>query len=112
GATAGLWLLVVAAIGVFLLAFVPTPYVIQQPGPTFNTLGNVTIGDESVGLIEVPGERTYPTDGSLSLLTVGTLGSRENPIFWWEIVMAWLDPSKAVLPIDAVYPLGFSVEDA
>ncbi|MBX3093405.1 MAG: PDZ domain-containing protein [Cryobacterium sp.] len=112
GATVGAWLLVVVVVGIFALTLIPTPYVYQQPGPVFDTLGNVSYDGESVALIDIPDERTYPTDGSLSLLTVGTVGSRTNPLSWWEIVVAWLDPSKAVIPIDRVYPVGFSVDDA
>lgn len=112
GAVVGGWLLVVAAVAAFALTLVPAPYVYQQPGPVFDTLGDVSFDGESVALIDIPDERTYATEGSLSLLTVGTVGSREKPLSWWEVVLAWLDPSKAVIPIDRVYPPGFSVEDA
>lgn len=112
GAVVGTWSLVLAAVLMFVLAMMPTPYVIQVPGPVYDTLGEVTFGREEVPLIEIPGETTYPTSGSLSLLTVGTIGNRDNPVSWFEVALAWLDPSKAVLPIDYVYPPGFSVEES
>jgi len=96
----------------FVLALLPTPYVLQVPGPVYDTLGEVQIRGEEVSLIEIPDVPTFETEGSLSLLTVGTVGSRANPVSWFEVAFAWLDPSKAVLPIDYVYPPGFSVEDA
>lgn len=112
GAVVGTWALVLAAVLMFVLALLPTPYVIQVPGPVYDTLGDVTIRGEEVPLIQIPDERTYATEGSLNLLTVGTIGSRERPVNWFDLVLAWLDPSKAVLPIDYVYPPGYSVEQS
>lgn len=112
GAVVGTWMLVAAAVLLFVLALLPAPYVIQAPGPVYDTLGEVSIGGEQVPLIEIPREETFPTEGSLSLLTVGTIGSRAKPVSWFELVLAWLDPSRAVVPIDEIYPPGFSVEDA
>ncbi len=44
------------------------------------------------------------------MLTVQVIGNREGPPSWIEIVAAWADPSRAVLPIDEVYPEGVTVE--
>ncbi|HRP99746.1 MAG TPA: PDZ domain-containing protein [Terrimesophilobacter sp.] len=112
GAVVGTWALVLAAVLLFVLALLPTPYVIQVPGPVYDTLGEVTIRAEQVPLIEIPEERTYATEGSLNLLTVGTIGSPTRSVNWFELVLAWLDPSKAVLPLDYVYPPGYSVEES
>lgn len=112
GRRVGAWLIVVAIIGVCVFAFVPAPYVIEVPGPVFNTLGKVTIDGDKVSLIEIPGEKTYPTEGSLDLLTVSTIGDRQSPPSWFEVVTAWFDSSKAVLPLDAVYPPGTTVEQS
>ena len=112
GRRLGGWLLAVAVVGVCLFALAPSPYVIDIPGPVFDTLGEVTIDGDQVPLIEIPGEQTYPTDGSLDLLTVSTVGSRGSTPSWFEVVTAWFDPAKAVLPLDAVYPPGYSVEQS
>ena len=82
------------------LLFLPTPYVIERPGPVFNVLG------ESGGqpVITIDGTKAYPTTGKLDVLTVSVLGSRENTPSWLEIGAAWLDPSQAVVPIDVMYP--------
>lgn len=101
------WTLLLAALfGTFAFATVPAPYVIEQPGPVFNTLGKVSFDDRDVPLIEIPGQKTYPTKGSLDMLTVNIVGSPQQAPSWLDVAQAWLDPSKAVLPIDAVYPDG------
>ncbi|GAA5199473.1 YlbL family protein [Microbacterium jejuense] len=107
----GIWALVVAMVILLVITFLPTSYVIQQPGPVYNTLGTALNSDgEEVPLISVDGAETYPTDGSLDLLTVQVQGNREHTPSWFELAMAWFDPSKAVLPIDAVFPAGQTTE--
>lgn len=108
----GWTLLLVALLGVTALAWVPSSYVIERPGSTFDTLGEVTIDGKQVELISIPDEEVYPTEGSLRLLTVGVVGSRRTPVPWLDVVQAWFDPSKAVLPIDSVYPAGQTVEQS
>jgi PDZ domain-containing protein len=104
---AGIWSLAVALVVLLVLTFLPTQYVIQQPGPVYNTLGTAPDANgKEVPLIAVDGTTTYPTDGTLDLLTVQIAGTRERTPSWLELARAWFDPSKAVLPIDAVYPQG------
>ncbi|NUU07506.1 PDZ domain-containing protein [Leifsonia sp. C5G2] len=107
----------VAVLLALVLAFVPAPFVIEQPGPVYNTLGT----DQKVGaapsdgakpLISIPGQKTYPTKGSLDLLTVSLVGNPEQRPSWVEIVGAWFQPSKAVLPIDSVFPPGTTTEQS
>lgn len=110
-AVAGVWALAVAMVILLVITFLPTSYVIQQPGPVYNTLGTAMNADgDEVPLISVDGATTYPTDGSLDLLTVQVQGNREHTPSWFELAMAWFDPSKAVLPIDAVFPAGQTTE--
>ncbi|KRA23763.1 ATP-dependent serine peptidase containing a PDZ domain protein [Microbacterium sp. Root61] len=108
---AGVWALVVALVVLLVLTFLPTSYVIQQPGPVYDTLGEAQAADGTeVPLISVEGAETFPTDGTLDLLTVQVVGNRERTPSWFELAMAWFDPSRAVLPIDAVFPAGQSSE--
>lgn len=111
GRRVGWLLLALTLFGVFGLAVLPTPYVIERPGPVFDTLGSVTVGDEEVPLIEIPSEPTFETEGSLSLLTVNVYGNRDQPPSWFDVIRAWLDPSQSVVPIDSVFPAGVSTED-
>ena len=106
------WLLLsLTLFGVFGLAVLPSPYVIERPGPVFDTLGTVTVDGEELPLIEIPTEPTYDTEGSLSLLTVNVFGNRDQPPTWFEVIRAWVDPSQAVVPVDAIFPEGVSTDD-
>ncbi|GAA1676800.1 S16 family serine protease [Microbacterium lacus] len=111
GMRAGVWSLTVALAVLLVITFLPTSYVIQRPGPVYNTLGTTesTQGTQ-VPLISVEGAETFPTEGALDLLTVQVVGSRERTPSWFELATAWFDPSKAVLPIDTVFPDGESTQ--
>lgn len=109
----GFGLLVAAVVGTVLFATAPSPYVVERPGPVFDTLGEVESSEgDPVPLIEIPDETTYPTSGRLDLLTVYVDGSRENPLSWLDVAQAWFDPSRTVLPIDSVYPEDQTEEEA
>ena len=94
-----------------VFALLPSPYVIQQPGPVFDTLGTFERDGEEVPLIEIEDAQTYPTDGSLDLLTVSARGRPGNTPGWLDVIGAWFDPSRAALPIEAVFPPGLSEDD-
>ena len=102
------WLsLFVAALLLLIMTFLPVPYVIQRPGPVYNTLGTAqNSAGEQVPLIEISGVETYPTSGQLDLLTVNVRGNRENSPTWAELAYAWFSPAQAILPMDAVFPRG------
>lgn len=112
------WVLVaVGFVLALVLALAPAPFVIEQPGPVFNTLGT----DQAVGskpsakarpLISIPDRKTYDTSGSLDLLTVSVVGNPEQRPSWFDILSAWFQPSKAVLPIDSVFPPGTTTEES
>jgi len=102
----------IALAGLVLVAVTPAPFVIEQPGPVYNTLGEVTVGDDTVSLIDIPDETTYPTEGTLDMLTVSIRGNRENLPNWLEVAAAYFDSSRAVVPVDLVYPVGQTVEQS
>jgi len=99
------------------LTATPAPYVIEQPGPTFNTLGTVSVAvedsdkKEKVPLITIDGATTFPTEGNLNLLTVNVLGVPGSLPSWGDIILAWFDSSKAVVPVDAVFPPNITNDD-
>lgn len=100
------------------LAAVPSAYVIEQPGPWFDTLGTVSVPDpeddtkkDKISLITIEGTTTYPTTGELDLLTVSVLGNPEQTPSWIEVATAWFDPAKAVVPLDAIFPKNESKEE-
>ncbi|KKX96266.1 ATP-dependent serine peptidase containing a PDZ domain protein [Microbacterium sp. Ag1] len=107
----GVWALIVALLALVLLTFLPSPYVIQRPGPVYDTLGTAKGADgEQVPLISVEGAETFETAGTLDLTTVQVVGNRERTPSWFELALAWMDSSKAVVPLDSVFPQGVTTE--
>ena len=83
-------------------SLLPVPYVIEKPGPAIDVLGEWE--DEQILVID--GAETHPTDGELMMTTVsvdGGPGYRVTPV---EVVAAWFDSTKTVLPREAVFPEG------
>lgn len=114
---AGWIAIAIAVVLALVLALVPAPFVIEQPGPVYNTLGTdqqvgARPGSDAKDLISIPGQKTYPTSGSLDLLTVSVVGNPDQRPTWFEIAGAWFQPSKAVLPIDSVFPPGTTTEQS
>ncbi|TFD24336.1 PDZ domain-containing protein [Cryobacterium sp. TMS1-13-1] len=110
GPSLGWTALLIALVAGVILGIMPAPYVIEKPGPVFNTLGTATYDDVETALITIPDETVYPTGGTLDLLTVSLFGNREDRPSWLAVAGAWLDPSEAVLPIDQVFPDNVSTE--
>ncbi|CAN5176275.1 PDZ domain-containing protein [soil metagenome] len=107
------WSLLLAAVaGTVVIGMLPAPYVVERPGPVYDTLGDVTVAENDVPLIDIPDEKTYQTSGQLDMLTVYLDGSRQSPLNWIDIATAWFDPSRAVVPIDAVFPQGQTQDEA
>lgn len=101
------WILMIGAIaGTVVLGTLPAPYVLESPGPVYDTIGDIELAGDDVPVIEIDGEQTYPTSGSLDMLTVTLRGSRQNPLSWVDLAIAWFDPTRALLPVDLVYPDG------
>ncbi|MDH6236185.1 S16 family serine protease [Cryobacterium sp. CG_9.6] len=111
GGRKGWIVLAVALVAGVSLGIVPSPYVIEQPGPVFNTLGTAPNADDvETPLIQIDGEPVYPTKGTLDLLTVSLFGNQENRPGWLAVAAAWLDPSKAVIPVDQAFPANVTTE--
>ncbi|MFZ4894139.1 PDZ domain-containing protein [Plantibacter sp. Mn2098] len=106
------WIALVLSLVVLgVLAVVPAPYVIEQPGPVFNVLGTVdNKDDKKVPLIEVHDAETYKTSGALDMLTVQIVGSPQRSPGWLDVVSAWFDSSRAVVPMDVYFPPGVTSE--
>ncbi|GAA3872183.1 PDZ domain-containing protein [Leifsonia kafniensis] len=108
---AGWIVLLIAVLCGLLLAIVPSPYVVEQPGPVFNTLGSAKNADgKEVPLITISDEKTYPTDGSLNMLTVSVVGNPDQRLNWLTVAGAWFDSTKAVVPLEAVFPPNVTTE--
>lgn len=92
--------LVVLCLMILGGSLLPVPYVIERPGPAIDVLGEYQ--DEDI--LSIDGAETHPTDGALMMTTVsvdGGPGYRVTPV---EVIGAWFDSSKMVLPREAVFP--------
>ncbi|MBG6179906.1 YlbL family protein [Arthrobacter sp. CAN_A1] len=85
----------------------PAPYVVESPGPTFNTIGEI----DSQPLIEVEGRETFPTSGDLDLTTVYVTGGPGTQLGIFEVFRAWLNPTESVVPRELRYPPDVTQED-
>jgi PDZ domain-containing protein len=112
GRSARVGWLMLALTGVIVigLSFFPAPYVIDNPGPTYDTLGSVTVGDGEFGLITISGQEVFETTGELRLTTVTRSGNPESLPGWMDVMAGWLDPTRTVIPVDVAYPPGVTVE--
>jgi len=102
--------LLLAVLAAVVVAVLPSPYLVERPGPVFDTLGSAEYEGEDVPLITIEGTETYPTAGSLDLLTVSVQGNVEQRPTWAQVLSAWFRPSLAVVPVEAIYPSGVSNE--
>jgi PDZ domain-containing protein len=94
-------LLVVCAVLLGAM-FVPVPYVIEQPGPAIDVLGDY----DDTEVLSIQGHRTYPTDGSLMMTTVSVDGGPGYSVTPVEVVRSWFDGTRSVLPRELVFPEG------
>ena len=90
---------VFAALAVAAL-FQPVPYVLERPGPLFNTLGEV----DGTKLVLISGTKTYPTRGELNMTTVSVYGGPQQGIDLIQAVGGWFNPKVNVVPREVVYP--------
>jgi PDZ domain-containing protein len=94
-ALAGTALLVVLA---FLL---PVPYVVEEPGPVFDTLG--TVGTSGPAVVQISHAKTYSSGGHIYLTTVEDIpGDCSSHPLLSTAVKAWFDHNDSVVPVQAV----------
>ena len=97
----GFFLAIAAAA---VLSMVSLPYVVRQPGPIVDTLGD--IGGKK--LITVQGAQTYETSGSLDFTTIRDLGGPGDSVNVWELLWGLADPDTEVFDEEEVYPPGLT----
>jgi Lon-like protease len=71
-----------------------------------NTLGE----HNDTKLISVTGHAVYPAKGELDLTTVSVRGGPGDPMNLVSAIRAWIEPSSAVVPREAVFPAGQTKE--
>jgi PDZ domain-containing protein len=55
-------------------------------------------------VIKINDQPSYESEGRLDVLTVSVVGRPERTPNWIEIILAWLDSSQKVVPVEALYP--------
>lgn len=83
--------------------FVKVPYVSIGPGPTYNTLGDV----DGESVVEIDGEKTYPTSGQLRMTTV----SINDDVSLFGALGLWASGRYALAPREDYYGPGQTQED-
>ena len=99
--------LLALALGITAVSL-PVPYVVEAPGPIFNTIGQ----DNGKPVISVTGHETFPAKGNLDLTTVYVDGGPNGPVSVFEAFSAWLNGSKAVYPQELLFPAGVTKEQS
>ncbi|WP_094667779.1 PDZ domain-containing protein [Bifidobacterium myosotis] len=96
------------ALGAAIL-LMPSPYVIEMPGPTQDVLGSVKEGQ----VIAVGGKdvSTHRDSGKLLLVTVSASGVPGYPIVNAQAVWGWADSQVEVTPREAVVPVGQTADE-
>ncbi len=84
----------------------PLPYVVYSPGITLDVLGESPDGE----IVQIADEETYRTDGQL-MLTAVYVTRPASKVNIFEVMGAWFDRDKAVVPYDAVYTPDQTRED-
>lgn len=93
----------ICALLCFIALVLPSPYVIETPGPTQDVLGKV--GDKEV--ISVGDVDSYPTKGKLLMLTVNTQGAPGGAsTLGVQALIAWISPRRYAIPTETVFPVG------
>ncbi|TDQ54706.1 YlbL family protein [Actinorugispora endophytica] len=87
--------------------FLRVPYLVASPGLALNTLDEFD-GEE---VIRIEGRESYEHDGGLSMVTVQYAGGPNSRVDLFTALSAWLSPSQAVLPEEAIFPPDRSPEE-
>ena len=103
--------IVAGVSAVILLAGVlPSPYVVESPGPHVDVLGTIEVEGTEAPVLTVEGQVDDATDAELNLLTVYVSGNPENKRTWMSLVPALFDRSQSIHPLTDFYPEGITVE--
>jgi Lon-like protease len=96
GITVLVGFLLVAGL-IVLAARAPVPYVLLQPGPTFDTLGKDASGRD---VIQITGVNATNSAGQLRFVTIGVV----KDLTLTEALAGWLRHEDAVVPRELIYP--------
>lgn len=98
----------VAVLAGSALELVSVDRVVYQPGPVYDTLGEIGEERRIVSLDE--DLQTYPTEGHLWFTTIHLDGGPGDDLSAWEWLRAELDPAATVVPREEVFPEDVTAE--
>ncbi|MFE1768094.1 S16 family serine protease [Streptomyces angustmyceticus] len=96
--------LVLALVLTALLA--PLPFAVAYPGMTANVLGD----DKGKPVITITGAGTRRTSGQLRMTSIVATGP-DASVHLSDIIEGWFRTDEAVMPREAVYPVGNNTEE-
>ncbi|WP_291526455.1 YlbL family protein [Bifidobacterium sp. UBA744] len=96
----------VCVLSVVLLVL-PSPYVVERPGPTANVLGEL----DGSRVIDISGADTHDDSGRLLLTTVNASGMPGSYVTNAEVLVGWLRSDEIVMPREAVVPSGQTADE-
>ncbi|WP_047688176.1 PDZ domain-containing protein [Kocuria sp. ZOR0020] len=90
------------ATGLLLIAaaWSPTPYVLERPGPSFDTTGEI----DGKQVMTLEGVETFSTDTQLDFTTVYVVGGPGSSPRILDTMYSWLSSTQVVLPQEVMYP--------
>lgn len=108
-----------AALALVMAAFyIPMPYVVNQPGPTFDVIGAngdtpmIDITDPQSGHLDLD-PVPVPNDGTgqLRMVTVAQIGGPGNRLHFVDWLLVRFDSTKEILRYSDVYPTDVTRKD-
>ena len=83
------------------------PYVISEPGPAYNVLGEY----DGVEIIQVSGVPVTENPGSLDMLTVSVYGRPGNTPNFIDLVDSFFSTDRSISPLEDYYPVDQTKEE-
>lgn len=97
GLLTGLFVAIVLAVGI---SFIPLPYVVLQPGPITNTLGQL----DGKPIIQLKGATAYPAKGALDFTTVRVVGGPGVRVRAFDLAVAGVRDDQEIFRREEIYP--------
>ncbi|MFC7487725.1 PDZ domain-containing protein [Knoellia sp. CPCC 206453] len=89
------------------ISFIPLPYVVLQPGPITNTLGQL----DGKPIIAIKGATAYPAKGALDFTTVRVIGGPGVRVNAFDLAVAALRDDQEVFKREEIYPEASTQEE-
>ncbi|MDO4241680.1 MAG: S16 family serine protease, partial [Microbacteriaceae bacterium] len=112
------WIIpVFLVVAITIFGFSPSPYIIEKPGPTLNTLGDIELENKKVAPVLTVNDPQNSRkadqnhNGKMYMLTVSVSGNPEHPRNWFSLLEAVGKKSHNIVPMEDHYPKNSNVSD-